>query len=198
MRIVASEFISLDGVVQAPGGPDEDREGGFEHGGWSMPFFDPEIMGAAIDEASGRAEALLYGRRTFEVMASAWPGRTGDPFADWINAAPKYVVSNTLTDADISWGPGPVTIIRGADLEREVEALRSRPGGDVSIWGSASLVRTLLAADLIDELDLMIEPIVLGGGKSIFPTDGSARSFTLVESTTAKTGVQVCRYERAR
>src|SRR4051812_31065497 len=102
MRIVISEFISLDGVVQAPGGPDEDTDGGFRHGGWSMPFFDPEVMGPIITETSQRADALLYGRRTWQVMAGAWPARAGDPFADWINAVDKYVVSDTLSEADLT------------------------------------------------------------------------------------------------
>src|SRR5205085_3229151 len=105
MRIVVSEFISLDGVVQAPGGPDEDTDGGFQHGGWSMPFFDPEVMGSTINEAAERTDALLYGRRTWQVMAGAWPGRAGDPFADWINAVDKHVVSNTLSEADLTWAP---------------------------------------------------------------------------------------------
>src|SRR5204863_6848720 len=99
MRIVISEFISLDGVVQAPGGAEEDTDGGFEHGGWSMPFFDPEVMGQAIGETADRTDALLYGRRTWQVMAGAWPARAGDPFADWINAVQKYVVSSTFSEA---------------------------------------------------------------------------------------------------
>jgi dihydrofolate reductase len=196
MKIVISEFISLDGVVQAPGGAEEDTDGGFAHGGWSHPFFDVEIMGSAIDEVAKRAEALLYGRRTFEVMASAWPERAGDPFADWINGAEKHVVTDTLNDTDITWGP--TSIIRGADLTETINALRERPGGDVLVWGSSQLVRALMAADLVDEMNLMIEPIVLGGGKSIFSDDGAARPFNLVSAVTAKTGVQVCRYERAR
>ena len=194
MRIVVSEFISLDGVVQAPGGREEDTDGGFQHGGWSMPFFDPEVMGSSIDEASKRTDALLYGRRTWQVMAGAWPGRAGDPFADWINAAEKHVVSNT--EADLTWAP--TSLIRGADLSTAVNALRERPGGDVNVMGSATLVRALLANDLVDELMLMIEPIVLGGGKSIFPGDGAARPFALVSAVTAKTGVQVNRYQRTR
>src|SRR6188508_3193912 len=105
MRIVVSDFMSLDGVVQAPGGKEEDTEGGFAHGGWSMPFFDPGVMGAAIQEVADKTEALLYGRRTWRVMADAWPGRAGDPFADWINGAEKYVVTDSLTDADIDWQP---------------------------------------------------------------------------------------------
>ena len=196
MRIVISEFISLDGVVQAPGGPDEDRDGGFQHGGWSMPFFDPEVMGSSIGEVSQRTDALLYGRRTWQVMAGAWPARAGDPFADWINAIQKYVVSNTLSDADLTWSP--TSLIRGPDLQSALTELRDRPGGDVGVWGSAQLVRSLLEADLVDELNLMIEPIVLGGGKTIFPSDGVARRFDLVSAVTTGTGVQVCRYQRAR
>ena len=196
MRILVSEFISLDGVVQAPGGPDEDRDGGFRHGGWSMRFFDPDVMGAAIDEVSQGTDALLQGRRTWQVMASAWPERAGDPFADWMNSVQKYVVSDTLSDTDLTWQP--TTIIRGADLAKEVSALRDRPGGYLNVMGSASVVRALLAADLVDELALMIEPIVLGGGKNIFPDDGEARAFELASATTANTGVQVCRYVRAR
>jgi dihydrofolate reductase len=195
MRIVISEFISLDGVVQAPGGRDEDRDGGFRHGGWSMRFFDPEVMGAAIDELSRGTDALLFGRRTWQVMAGAWPNRAGDPFADWMNRVQKYVVSDTLSDADATWEP--TTIIRGADLAKEVSALRDQPGGYLNVMGSASLVRTMLAADLVDELSLMIEPIVLGGGKRIFPDDDQARAFELTSATTANTGVQVCRYQRA-
>ena len=103
MRIVITEFISLDGVVQAPGGPQEDTDGGFAHGGWSHAYFDPEVLGGAFDAALGRAEALLYGRRTWQTMAQAWPGQAGDPFADRINGLPKYVVSGTLGESDLTW-----------------------------------------------------------------------------------------------
>ncbi len=195
MRVVASEFMSLDGVVQAPGGPQEDTMGGFTHGGWSIPFFDPEVMGPVIGELAERSEVLLQGRRTYQVSSEAWPERSGDPFADWINGAQKYVVSNTLSDADLTWNP--TTIIRGEELLEKVTALREQPGGDIYIYGSLSLVRTLLAAELIDELLLMIEPIALGGGKTLFPTDGRARTFELVSAQTAATGVQVCRYRPA-
>ena len=161
-----------------------------------MPFFDVEVMGSAIDEGSKRTDALLYGRRTFQVMAGAWPERDGDPFTDWINSVQKYVVSDTLSEADLTWGP--TTIIRGADLVSSITSLRERPGRDVNVLGSSQLVRSLLEADLVDEMNLMIEPITLGGGKSIFPTDGAARRFELVSAVTAGTGVQVCRYQRAR
>jgi dihydrofolate reductase len=196
MRIVVSQFISLDGVVQAPGGKDEDTDGGFQHGGWSMPFFDVDIMGSAVDEAAKRTDALLYGRRTWQVMAGAWPNRAGDPFADWFNSVEKHVVTDTLNEEDLTWGP--TTIIRSADLLPAVQALKDRQGRDIQVIGSAQLVRTLLEHDLVDELSLMIEPIVLGGGKTIYPADGLARRFQLVEAKTASTGVQINRYERAR
>jgi len=127
MRVVVSEFVSLDGVAQAPGGPEEDTSGGFRHGGWSMPYFDPEVMGPVIGGIAERSEALLQGRRTYQVSAAAWPERSGDPFADWVNSAQKYVVSDTLSEADLTWSP--TSIIRGADLERKVSELRDAPGG---------------------------------------------------------------------
>jgi dihydrofolate reductase len=195
MRIVINEFISLDGVVQAPGGKQEDLDGGFQHGGWSMPYFDVDVMGSAIDEASKRVGALLQGRRTWQVMAGAWPNRAGDPFADWMNSVQKYVVSDTLSEDDTAaWAP--TTIIRGGDLERDVSALREQEGGDLSVMGSASLVQALLAADLVDELNLMIEPVTLGGGKTIYPEDGRLRGFQLASVTPATTGVLIARYER--
>lgn len=195
MRVVASEYVSLDGVVQAPGGQQEDPSGGFQHGGWSLPFFDPEVMGVVVGEFAERSEALLQGRRTYQVSATAWPERGGDAFADWINATQKYIVSDTLTEADLTWGPA--TRIQGADLTRTVRELRGRPGGDIFVYGSLSVVRTLLTAGLVDELVLMIEPITLGGGKTLFPADGQARRFELVSAATAATGVQVCRYRPA-
>ena len=196
MRIVINEFISLDGVVQAPGGKEEDPDGGFQHGGWSMPYFDVDVMGSAIDEASKRVGALLQGRRTWQVMAGAWPNRAGDPFADWMNSVQKYVVSDTLSEDDTNaWAP--TTIIRGGDLVQDISALREQKGGDLSVMGSASLVRALLAADLVDELNLMIEPVTLGGGKTIYPEDGQLRGFQLASVTPATTGVLIARYERA-
>jgi dihydrofolate reductase len=191
MRVVVDEFMSLDGVVQAPGGAEEDTDGGFAHGGWSMPYFDPEVMGPAIAEGMTTAEALLYGRRTWQVMAAAWPERAGDPFADQMNAIEKYVASRTLTPDDLTWN---TTLLSPENAVADIAALRSQDGGDLVVWGSASLVRTLLAEGLVDELNLMIEPILLGGGKRIFPEDGMARPMELVSCVTAGTGVQVCTY----
>ncbi|HVS69095.1 MAG TPA: dihydrofolate reductase family protein [Mycobacteriales bacterium] len=192
MRVVASEFSALDGVVQAPGGPEEDTSGGFAHGGWSHPYFDPEVFGPILGTIPERCEALLQGRRTYEVSKAAWPQRGGDPFADWINATQKYVVSDTLTAADATWDP--TTIIPVAELVSRVTELRDQPGGDIYVYGSLTLVRALLTANLLDELILFIEPITLGGGKTLFPADGQARKFELVSSETASTGVLACRY----
>jgi dihydrofolate reductase len=195
MRVVVNEFMSLDGVVQAPGGADEDIDGGFTHGGWSMPYFDPEVMGPAIGEGMSTAEALLFGRRTWQGMAAAWPDRAGDPYADQMNAIKKYVASRTLTQDDLTWNN--TSLLSPEDAVSDIAAMRDQDGGDLLIWGSANLVRTVLAEGLVDELILMIEPIVLGGGKRIFPEDGMARPLRLVNCTTATTGVQVCTYHPA-
>lgn len=196
MQTLIAEFISLDGVVQAPGGPKEDTDGGFRHGGWSMKFFDPDVMGGTYEELSKQSDALLQGRRTYQVSAAAWPSRSGDAFSDWINSVQKYVVSDTLSDADITWQP--TTIIRNADLLKKVLQLRDQPGGYIYVYGSATMVRALLAADLVDELLLTIEPIILGGGKTIYADSGEAMPFELVSTAQAKTGAQVCRYRRVR
>lgn len=192
MRVVVNEFMSLDGVVQAPGGPKEDLDGGFAHGGWSMPYFDPEVMGAAIAEGMRTAEALLFGRRTWQGMAAAWPDRAGDPYADQMNAIKKYVASRTLTHDDLSWDN--TTLLSADNAVADIAELRDNEGGDLVMWGSASLVTTLLAEGLVDVLNLMIEPILLGGGKRIFPEDGTVRPMRLVDSVTTGTGVQVCTY----
>jgi dihydrofolate reductase len=192
VKIVVSEFMSLDGVIQAPGGPDEDTDGGFAHGGWSMPFFDPEVMGPAIGEGMETTEALLFGRRTWRVMADAWPGRAGDPFADQMNAIPKYVVSGTLTEADLDWQG--TTLIPAQGAMDAIAELRARPGGDLQVMGSASLARALVSAGLVDELKVMIEPVVLGGGKRLFPDDGTARKLELLRHVLTGTGVHVCTY----
>jgi dihydrofolate reductase len=192
MRIVVSEFMSLDGVVQAPGGPEEDTDGGFAHGGWSMPYFDPEVMGPFIGSKFETVEALLFGRRTFQGMAAAWPERAGDPFADQMNAIEKHVVTSTLTADDISWPNSHV--IAGAGAIDAIRELKARDGGDLSVMGSTTLVQSLLRADLVDELNLMIEPLILGGGKRIFVDDGVGRGFELVDSQRAASGVLACTY----
>jgi dihydrofolate reductase len=192
MRIVITEFISLDGVVQAPGGPDEDRDGGFAQGGWSHPFFDPEVVGGAFNDALAKAEALLFGRRTWQTMAAAWPERAGDPFADRMNSIPKYVVSETLSDDDLTWDN--TTRIPGDEAVARIRQLRETDGGDLLVMGSPTLARTLLSEGLVDELGLMTMPVILGGGKTIFPGDGALHTLELVSSVTSGTGVQVSTY----
>ncbi|MEV7522690.1 dihydrofolate reductase family protein [Streptomyces sp. NPDC091371] len=192
MRIVISEFISLDGVVQAPGGPEEDTDGGFAHGGWSHPFFDPEVVGGAFTDALEQADALLFGRRTWQTMAGAWPERAGDPFADRMNSIPKHVVSETLTEGDLSWHN--TSLIAGDKAVARIRELRDAPGGNLLVMGSPTLARTLLSEGLADELRLMIMPVLLGPGKSIFPEDGTLRPLDLVSTVTSATGVQVSTY----
>ena len=192
MDIILSNFMSLDGVVQAPGGREEDTDGGFAHGGWSMPFFDPDVMGSAIGEAMGKTEALLFGRRTWQTMAAAWPERAGDPFADQMNAFPKHVASRTLTQDDLDWPNS--TLLPPEDAIGAVRALRAQPGGDINVMGSPSLAAQLIENDLVDEYLFMVEPIILGGGKRLFPSDGRARPLELVRTATTSTGVLICAY----
>ncbi|RNL73799.1 dihydrofolate reductase family protein [Streptomyces sp. I6] len=195
MRIVIIEFISLDGVVQAPGGPDEDTEGGFAHGGWSHPFFDPETVGGAFDEVLTKAEGLLFGRRTWQTMAAAWPERAGDPFADRMNALPKYVVSQTLGEDRLTWHN--TRRIPGDEAVARIRELRGTEGGDLVVMGSPTLARTLISEGLADELRLLVMPVLLGGGKSVFPEDGGKRTLELVSTVTSGTGAQVCVYRPA-
>ncbi len=192
MRIIVSDFMSLDGVVQAPGGANEDTDGGFRHGGWSMNFFDPESMGPVIDEVMQSTEALLFGRRTWQVMAGAWPDRAGDPFADRMNEIPKYVASRTLGQEDLTWTN--TTLLPADDAIGAIGELRQREGGGIQVMGSASLAAQLITNDLVDEFRLMVEPIVLGGGKRLFPEDGKARTLELVSTSTSSTGVLICTY----
>ena len=198
MHLIVTDFMSLDGVVQAPGGPEEDTEGGFAHGGWSAPYFDLEVMGPAIDEVLAGTDALLFGRRTWQGMAAAWPGRAGDPFADRMNSIPKHVASRTLTDADLTWSNSALLPLDAhGDAIAAIRELRAQDGKGLQVWGSSGLARTLVEHDLVDEYRLMIEPILLGGGKRVFPDDGRARPLELVSVTPASTGVLVCTYRPA-
>jgi dihydrofolate reductase len=195
MQIILTDFMTLDGVVQAPGGAEEDTTDGFAHGGWSAKYFDVDVMGPAIDGLLRRSDALLFGRRTWQVMAGAWPGRAGDPFADRMNEIPKFVASRTLGEDDMTWNS---TLLDAGDAIGAVRELRERDGSGLQIWGSSSLARQLVEHDLVDEYVLMIEPILVGGGKRVFPEDGQARPLELVSATTAGTGVLVCTYRPAR
>lgn len=197
MQIVVVDFMSLDGVVQAPGGEEEDTDGGFAHGGWSAPYFDPDVMGAAISGVMDRTDALLFGRRTWQTMAGAWPGRAGDPYADRMNSLPKHVASRTLTDADLSiWSNS--RLLPKDDALGGVAKLRAEAGGAVQLWGSPTFATQLVENDLVDEYVVLLEPILLGGGKRVFPGDGRARPLDLVSVQQAKTGVVICTYRPAR
>src|SRR4051812_14895490 len=201
MDIIVIDFISLDGVVQAPGGQGEDDDGGFAHGGWSAPFFDEAAMGPVIGDVMSRTDALLFGRRTWAAMANAWPGRAGDPFADSMNAIRKYVVSRTLAGDDVESRWNNSTLLEGSGDGNAIDTirkLREQDGRALQVWGSATLARQLLENDLVDELCLLVEPILLGGGKSIYPTDGQARPMRLESVTQADTGVLICTYRPVR
>ena len=195
MQIILSDFMSLDGVVQAPGGSEEDTDGAFAHGGWSMNYFDPDAMGSAVDEVMDATDALLFGRRTWQAMAAAWPGRAGDSFADRMNEIPKHVASRTLSQDDLTWSGS--TLLPAEDAIGAIRELRARDGRGLQVWGSATLASQLIEHDLVDEYRLMIEPILLGGGKRVFPDDGQARPLELVSTTTASTGVLICTYRPA-
>ena len=195
MRVVISEFMSLDGIVQAPGGAEEDTDAGFAHGGWSMPYFDPEAMGPVLDDTMARTEALLFGRRTWQTMAGAWPGRAGDPFADRMNDIKKYVASRTLTEGNLEWNNS--TVLAPDDAIGAVAEIRDRKGRDLQLMGSPSFAAQLISAGLVDEYRLMIEPVVLGGGKRLFPDDGTLQPLQLVAHVLSGTGVQICTYQPA-
>ena len=189
-KLIVSEFMTLDGVIQAPGGPDEDRDGGFAQGGWTQPFWHDDIgktFGALMQECDG----LLLGRRTYVTHAAAFePLPAGDFFGDMMNAPAKYVVSKTLEKP--TWRN--TTIIRD-DVVAAVRALKTQPGKNILTDGSSQLVHTLLANDLVDELHLLVYPITVGGGKRLF-ADGKSARFVLREATPYPTGVVGLHYTR--
>jgi dihydrofolate reductase len=189
-KLIVSEFISLDGVIQAPGGQDEDRDGGFAHGGWTMPYWHDDI-GRRFLTFMQDCDALLLGRRTYVTHAEAFEPMVGDPFGDVMNAPAKYVVSRTLEKP--IWRH--TTIIRDHVVEA-VRALKAKPGKNILTDGSSQLVHTLLEHDLVDELHLLLYPLALGGGKRLFPERAYTR-FTLKEATPYPTGVVGLHYVRA-
>jgi dihydrofolate reductase len=192
-KIVVAEFISLDGVIQAPGGADEDTDGGFAHGGWTGPYWHDDI-GAQFFEAMSETSALLLGRKTWQGHAGAFePMAAGDPFGDVMNAMPKYVVSTTLTTA-AAWRNS--TLIKSNVVE-EVRALKAQAGKNIAIDGSSVLVRSLAQHDLVDEYSLLVYPIVLGGGKKLF-ADGVRLTLRLIESRAFPSGVVLMRYAAER
>jgi dihydrofolate reductase len=189
--LTATTFMTLDGVMQAPGGPDEDRDGGFEHGGWSFPYFS-EDMGEVISETFGKAECFLLGRRTYEIFAGSWPNfpDKDDPVASRLNTLPKYVVSTTLENAE--WQP--TTIIRG-DIPSEVTKLKDQHEREIQVHGSAALAQALHAHGLIDEYRLFIEPVVLGTGKRLFGLGAAPTALRLVESKPMGKGTVLAVYQ---
>jgi dihydrofolate reductase len=193
MRLTLTTFVSLDGVVQGPGGPDEDRDGGFEHGGWSFPYFS-EDMGDVIGGAFANAECFLLGRRTYEIFAASWPNfpDKDDPVASKLNTLPKYVVSTTLEKAE--WEP--TTIIR-RDVPAEVAKLKQQHNGEIQVHGSARLAQTLHAHGLIDEYRLFVEPVVLGAGKRLFEPGATPTALQLVESKPMGKGTVLAIYRPA-
>ena len=191
-RLVVAEFISLDGVIQAPGGAEEDTDGGFANGGWTMPYWHDEI-GAHFMQAMSTCDTFLLGRKTWQTHGSAFePLAEGDPFGDVMNSKQKYVVSTTLESADL-WRNS--TIIRDNVVE-EVRKLMAAPGKDIYTDGSSVLAHTLVAHDLVDEYSLLIYPLVLGNGKRLFPPDLRV-TLRLVESKPFPTGVVLMRYQPA-
>lgn len=188
-KVIVSEFLSLDGVMQAPGAPDEDPEGGFEHGGWQMPYFD-EVAGAAVSDGMAEADAFLLGRKTYEIFAAYWPTVTDeDGFADRMNSMAKFVVSETLEEA--AWQN--TTLIEG-DVAEGVAALKQQTGRHILVFGSGELAQTLMQHGLVDEYRLMIHPIVLGSGKRLFRNGSAPTALRLVETETTGTGVVILTY----
>jgi dihydrofolate reductase len=195
MRLVVSEFLTLDGVMQAPGGEDEDREGGFEHGGWQGPYFD-DLAGEAVDKGMATTSALLLGRRTYEIFAGYWPKSTAEEnreIAAQLNSLPKYVASMTLEEP-LGWENS--TLIKG-DVAEGVRELKQQPGDDLRVFGSGDLVQTLIEHGLVDEFQLLIHPIVLGSGKRLFREGNPKTPLTLVDSTTSGTGTLILSYRPA-
>lgn len=192
-NLIISEFITLDGVIQAPGGADEDTDGGFVHGGWTHPYWHDDI-GAHFMEAMSQADALLLGRKTWQTHGEAFnPMPDDDPFGGLLNGLQKYVVSTTLTSTDL-WRNS--TIIRGNVVE-EVRKLKQAPGKNIYLDGSSVLAHTLIENDLVDEYSLHVYPLVLGSGKRLFP-DGQRVNLELVSSEAMPTGVVFQRYRPVR
>jgi dihydrofolate reductase len=188
MKLTTTTNVSVDGVMQGPGGPDEDRRGGFERGGWALPLFDNEAA-AFLAEVYERADAFLFGRRTYEIFAGSWgtwadPG--GNPIWTALNTRPKYVASTTLTDPQ--WAD---TTVLSGDLAAAIAELKAKPGGELQVHGSGALVRWLLANQLVDELTLLVCPVVVGQGTRLFPATGPDIALDLVDSRSTPKGVTI-------
>jgi dihydrofolate reductase len=191
-RIVVINNVTLDGVMQAPGRPDEDTRDGFAHGGWAAPYGD-EVMGCVMGERMARPGALLLGRRTYEDFASFWPKQTNNPFTPVLNERLKYVASTTLSEP-LPWTNSK--LLEG-DAAQAVAELKEHGDDDLAVLGSGELIRSLLQHDLIDEYVLTIHPLVLGAGRRLFPDDGTTAKLRLVDSTPTTTGVLIATYQPA-
>jgi dihydrofolate reductase len=191
-KVIVNEFMSLDGVVQAPGGAEEDTSGGFPHGGWHMRFMEDELAQKWVLESIVEAGGFLLGRYTYEIFAAYWPnaGEEEQVIAEPLNTKPKYVASTTLGEP-LEWQNS--RLLRG-DVADAVAALKQEDGDDVHVIGSAKLVHTLIEHELVDELRVMIDPLVLGGGKRLFPDDGTLRSLRLVDSQVTAAGAILTTY----
>ena len=192
-KLVVGSFLTLDGVMQAPGGPDEDREGGFKHGGWLVPHFDDRFLQIMTDWTK-RAGAFLLGRKTYEIFAQAWPKSTdpADEIAVALNTRPKFVASRTLRE--VGWNNSH--LLQG-DVAAQVAKLKSQEGGEIQVHGSGALVQTLLERDLIDTLRLWLFPLTLGTGKRLFGEGTIPASFRLVDTQVVASGAVLHVYERA-
>ena len=187
------EFITLDGVMQGLGGPDEDREGGFDHGGWSGPYAD-HVLARRAGEGIGQTSAYLFGRTTFEHMAAHWPNEPDDnPIAASLNATPKYVVTKSLRESDITWANCHVI---DTDVVEAVRRLKAEGEGFITVLGSGVLVQALIANDLVDTYRIMLHPLVLGTGKRLFREYPEPMRLQLTECTPTSTGVLLLTYER--
>lgn len=193
MRLTLTQFLTLDGVSQGPGSPDEDTSDGFTQGGWFVPHLDEEFVKLAANWL-GQADALLFGRRTYDNFSRDWPQITDpdDPFTEKMNGLPKYVVSRSLKIAD--WAP---TKILSGDIAAQVSELKQQSGRELQIHGSATLAQSLLAAGLLDELRLVIAPVVLGNGRRLFPEGGAAAGLRLIRNDSTPGGLAVHVYESA-
>ena len=191
-KLVAGTFLTLDGVMQAPGGPDEDRDGGFRHGGWLVPYFDEKLV-AIMTEWAKRAGAFLLGRKTYEIFAASWPESTdpADEIAIALNTRPKFVASKTL--AKVTWNNSH--LLEG-DVGDQVAKLKAQDGNEIQVHGSGDLLQTLLERDLVDTLRLWQFPIVLGTGKRLFGEGTIPLAFRLVETQLSSTGAVLHVYER--
>jgi dihydrofolate reductase len=191
-RVVVTNHLTLDGVMQAPGRPDEDVRGRFEHGGWALPYND-EVMGRVMGEGMARGGPLLLGRRTYEDFYGFWPKQKDNPFTEVLNNVRKYVASTTLEEP-LPWSNS--TLLEG-DAAEAVVRLKEQLGKDIGVLGSGALVQSLMRRNLIDEYVLLIHPLVLGSGRRLFPDGGPFAALRLVDSVTTTTGVVITTYQPA-